>query len=70
MITGGGPEMNLNLARYMDGSAEGVFTLMQCRTVRIGSFKAVPLEPVLLCAEGVRICVPYPGQTGDKTEGE
>ncbi|PSN57920.1 hypothetical protein C0J52_00233 [Blattella germanica] len=36
----------------------GMFTLLQCRTVRIGSYKVVPKDRVLLSSIGIRISVP------------
>ncbi|XP_065336085.1 sentrin-specific protease 6-like isoform X2 [Cloeon dipterum] len=33
---------------------------LKCRTVRIGSYKEVPIEAVLLCPEGLRISMPHP----------
>lgn len=56
IVTGGGRE--LDLEGMADGSAPGQYTLLQCRTVRIGSYKVVPKERVVLSSEGVRVCVP------------
>jgi sentrin-specific protease 7 len=42
----------------LDGSIPGCFTLLQCRTVRIGSYKVVPKDRVLLSSVGIRIAVP------------
>jgi len=42
----------------MDGSIPGSYTLVQCRTVRIGSYKVVPKDRVLISSVGIRIAVP------------
>jgi hypothetical protein len=42
----------------IDGSIPGTFTLVQCRTVRIGSYKVVPKDRVIICSAGIRITVP------------
>jgi sentrin-specific protease 7 len=42
----------------VDGSIPGSYTLVQCRTVRIGSYKVVPKDRVLLSSVGIRIAVP------------
>jgi hypothetical protein len=42
----------------LDGSIPGSFTLLQCRTVRIGSYKVIPKDRVLLSSIGIRIAVP------------
>jgi sentrin-specific protease 7 len=42
----------------IDGSIPGSYTLVQCRTVRIGSYKVVPKDRVLLSSVGIRIAVP------------
>ncbi|KAG8237674.1 hypothetical protein J437_LFUL015562, partial [Ladona fulva] len=39
-------------------SAESRPVYLTCRTVRIGSYKAVPKERVVICKQGIRICVP------------
>jgi sentrin-specific protease 7 len=42
----------------LDGSVPGCFTLLQCRTVRLGSYKVVPKDRVLISSVGIRIAVP------------
>nr|CAD7453026.1 unnamed protein product [Timema tahoe] len=50
----------------LEGSVPpGSYTLLQCRTVRIGSYKVVPKEPVIISSLGVRIAVPC---TDDENE--
>ena len=55
-FTGGGREFDMQ--GLMDGSIPGCFTMIQCRTVRIGSYKVVPKDRVILSSIGVRISVP------------
>jgi hypothetical protein len=55
-IAGGGRELDMD--GILDGSIPGSFTLLQCRTVRIGSYKVVPKDRVLLSSVGIRIAVP------------
>ncbi|XP_063234986.1 uncharacterized protein LOC134537936 isoform X2 [Bacillus rossius redtenbacheri] len=47
----------------MDNSVTTAF--LQCRTVRIGSYKVVPREPVVISPHGIRISVPC---VDDETE--
>ncbi|PNF29866.1 hypothetical protein B7P43_G09538 [Cryptotermes secundus] len=55
-VRGGGRELDMD--GIVDGSIPGCFTLLQCRTVRIGSYKVVPKDRVLLSSVGIRIAVP------------
>jgi hypothetical protein len=55
-IVGGGRELDMD--GILDGSIPGSYTLLQCRTVRIGSYKVVPKDRVLLSSVGIRIAVP------------
>jgi hypothetical protein len=55
-IVGGGRELDMD--GILDGSIPGSFTLLHCRTVRIGSYKVVPKDRVLLSSIGIRIAVP------------
>lgn len=55
-FAGGGRELDMD--GIVDGSIPGCFTLLQCRTVRIGSYKVVPKDRVLLSSVGIRIAVP------------
>lgn len=53
-VCGGGREMQ----SIVDGSMVGTYTLLDCRTVRIGNYKVVPKDRVLLSSAGIRIQVP------------
>jgi hypothetical protein len=55
-IVGGGRELDMD--GILDGTIPGSYTLLQCRTVRIGSYKVVPKDRVLLSSVGIRIAVP------------
>ncbi|XP_066991207.2 uncharacterized protein [Anabrus simplex] len=55
-VKGGGRE--LDLEAIIDGTMQGQYTLLQCRTVRIGSYKVVPRERVILSNIGVKLSVP------------
>ncbi|MPC15755.1 hypothetical protein E2C01_008556 [Portunus trituberculatus] len=54
-VTGGGiPDIqSLN-----DGTLKGPYTSLQCRSLRIGSYKVMPKERVLIVPQGLRIEVP------------
>ncbi|XP_021936900.1 uncharacterized protein LOC110838211 isoform X2 [Zootermopsis nevadensis] len=55
-VRGGGRELDMD--GILDGTIPGSYTLLQCRTVRIGSYKVVPKDRVLLSSVGIRIAVP------------
>lgn len=48
----------MDLEAFIDGSMPGSYTLLHCRTVRIGSYKVVPRERVVLSTVGLWISVP------------
>lgn len=53
-IGGGIPDIqSLN-----DGTLKGQYTSLQCRSLRIGSYKVMPKERVLIVPQGIRIEVP------------
>ncbi|KAG0699699.1 Sentrin-specific protease 7 [Chionoecetes opilio] len=54
VIGGGMPDLqSLN-----DGTLKGPYTSLQCRSLRIGSYKVTPKERVLIVPQGLRIEVP------------
>lgn len=47
--------LNENL---MENLQPGQYTTVQCRTIRLGSYKVQPKERALLSSEGVKVVVP------------
>ncbi|XP_066993210.2 uncharacterized protein [Anabrus simplex] len=47
-----------DLLDLVDGSLTGYFTLVSCNSVRIGSYKVIPEEKVILSTVGIWICIP------------
>jgi hypothetical protein len=56
---------NAMLENYRKGLAGLSAVNIKCRTVRIGSYKVEPLDSVLFCPEGLRICLPHPETKGN-----
>lgn len=49
--------MRLN-ENLMENLQPGQYTTVQCRTIRLGSYKVQPKERALLSSEGVKVVVP------------
>lgn len=63
LLGGGIPDIqSLN-----DGTLKGPYTSLQCRSLRIGSYKVTPKERVLIVPQGLRIEVPPIGDGKNKT---
>ena len=54
---GGGGIPDINTVKEDD--LKGFFTTIACRTIRIGSYKVIPTERVLLAPQGIRITIPH-----------
>lgn len=52
-----GEEEEYDLDDLLNDSSEE-YTLLQCRTVRIGSYKVVPRDQVIISHHGIKISVP------------
>lgn len=55
VCTGGGLP---DIAHLCDGTLKGPYTTLQCRSVRVGSYKVMPKDRVLIVPQGIRIKVP------------
>lgn len=47
-----------DIAHLSDGTLKGPYTTLQCRSVRVGSYKVMPKDRVLIVPQGIRIKVP------------
>ncbi|KAK8741250.1 hypothetical protein OTU49_002576, partial [Cherax quadricarinatus] len=54
-VTGGGLP---DLQSLLDGTLKRPYTSVQCRSIRVGSYKVMPKERVLIVPEGFRIKIP------------
>nr|XP_027226873.1 uncharacterized protein LOC113818870 isoform X4 [Penaeus vannamei] len=54
-VTGGGLP---DLSSLDDGTIKGSFTSIQCRSIRIGSYKVMPKERVVIASQGLRLKLP------------
>lgn len=47
-----------DLSSLDDGTIKGSFTSIQCRSIRIGSYKVMPKERVVIASQGLRLKLP------------
>lgn len=50
--------MDKELEELLDNAAPEDQTFLQCRTVRIGSYKVVPKDRVMITPHGIKVTVP------------
>ncbi|XP_042230537.1 putative mediator of RNA polymerase II transcription subunit 26 [Homarus americanus] len=54
-VTGGGLP---DLQSLLDGTLKGPYTSLQCRSIRVGSYKVMPKDRVLIVPQGLRLKIP------------